>query len=180
MFDPRGVPAPLRSDDDALGARLEDAGLTSSQPPQQAIYDGWLAALLARQGEARAIGQCDRRRRELALDAKLAEVEAFYQRVALPCLYRITPFCEPPALDRVLQDAGYIAMDESRVMAAALQSESLARPARPLRDVGASEFAGIAGALRGSDRRRSRPKGSASSAWRCLRIFSCCTTANGR
>jgi ribosomal protein S18 acetylase RimI-like enzyme len=42
-------------------------------------------------------------------------------------------------------------LDESRVMAAALQSESPARPTRPLREVGASEFAGIAGSLRGSD-----------------------------
>ena len=50
-----------------------------------------------------------------------------------------------------LQDAGYAAFDESRVMAAELQPVSTARPTRPMRDVGASEFAGIVGALRGSD-----------------------------
>ena len=42
MFDPSGVPVEFRSRHDALAARLEDAGLTCSQPPQQSIYDGWL------------------------------------------------------------------------------------------------------------------------------------------
>jgi len=35
MFDPAGLPAELSRTDDSLGARFEDAGLTSSQPPQQ-------------------------------------------------------------------------------------------------------------------------------------------------
>ncbi len=150
MFDPSGVPAEFQSRQDTLAARLEDAGLTCSQPPQQAIYDGWLLryspgkAKRAKSVNAIGAGQ-------LPLDEKIAYVDAFYRAHRLPSLYRITPFSEPPALDRVLQDAGYIALDESRVMAAALPSESPARPARPLREVGASEFAGIAGSLRGSD-----------------------------
>jgi ribosomal protein S18 acetylase RimI-like enzyme len=150
MFDPSGVPAEFQSRQDTLAARLEDAGLTCSQPPQQAIYDGWLLryspgkAKRAKSVNAIGAGQ-------LPLDEKIAHVDAFYRAHRLPILYRITPFSEPPALDRVLQDAGYIALDESRVMAAALLTESPARPARPLREVGASEFAGIAGSLRGSD-----------------------------
>ena len=51
------------------------------------------------------------------LSARSPSVEAFYQRVALPCLYRVTPYSEPEALDRALDRAGYVALDESRVMA---------------------------------------------------------------
>jgi hypothetical protein len=42
MFDPRSIPAELRSSDRAIAARIEDAGLTASQPSQQSFYDGWL------------------------------------------------------------------------------------------------------------------------------------------
>lgn len=150
MFDPSGVPAEFQSRHDALAARFEDAGLTCSQPPQQSIYDGWLLryspgkAKRAKSVNAVGVGQ-------LPLDEKIAYVDAFYRAHRLPSLYRITPFSEPQSLDRDLQDAGYAAFDESRVMAAELQPVSTARPTRPMRDVGASEFAGIVGALRGSD-----------------------------
>jgi len=150
MFDPSGVPEEFRSRHDALAARLEDAGLTCSQPPQQSIYDGWLLRYspgkAKRAKSVNAIGAG-----ALPLDQKIAHVDVFYRAHRLPSLYRITPFSEPPSLDRALQDAGYAALYESRVMAAELPLASSASPARPLRDVGASEFAGVAGALRGSD-----------------------------
>ena len=89
------MPAPLRSADDALGARLEDAGLTSSQPPQQTIYDGWLLRYSPGKAKrARSVNAIGTGR--LPLERKLAEVEAFYRRVGLPCLYRVTPFSQPP------------------------------------------------------------------------------------
>lgn len=150
MFDPRGVPAPLRSVADTLGARLEDAGLTSSQPPQQAIYDGWLLRYSPGKAKrARSVNAIGAGR--LPIERKIAEVEAFYRRVALPCLYRVTPFSEPAALDRVLDGAGYVAVDESRVMALELSARSsVAAPAVETVAADVVEFARIAGTLRGS------------------------------
>lgn len=150
MFDPRGVPAPLRSAADALGARLEDAGLTSSQPPQQTIYDGWLLRYSPGKAKrARSVNAIGAGR--LPLERKLAEVEAFYRRVALPCLYRVTPFSEPPALDHALDRAGYIALDESRVMAFELGAGPTvtAPPVEPAA-IDVAGFARVAGALRDS------------------------------
>ncbi|MGE5713973.1 MAG: GNAT family N-acetyltransferase [Betaproteobacteria bacterium] len=150
MFDPRGLPASLRSTADAVSARLEDAGLTSSQPPQQTIYDGWLLRYSPGKAKrARSVNAIGAGR--LPLELKLAEVEAFYRRVVLPCLYRVTPFSEPPSLDDVLARAGYVALDESRVMALELGAGTpvTAPPVTPIA-VDVVEFARVAGALRGS------------------------------
>lgn len=150
MFDPTVLPAELLSADDALGARLEDAGLTSSQPPQQAIYDGWLLRYspgkAKRARSVNAIGPgC------LPLERKLADVAAFYRGVGLPCLYRITPYSQPVLLDRVLDRAGYVALDESRVMSLELAQRPVhATLSSELVDVDAAEFVRVAGALRGS------------------------------
>ena len=150
MLDPRGLPASLRSAADAVGARLEDAGLTSSQPPQQAIYDGWLLRYSPGKAKrARSVNAIGAGR--LSIERKLAEVESFYRRVALPCLYRVTPYSEPEGLDHALDRAGYVALDESRVMALELG----AGPAVTAAPVGLGavdvvEFAHVAGALRSS------------------------------
>jgi GNAT superfamily N-acetyltransferase len=150
MFDPGRLPAELMRADDALGARLEDAGLTSSQPPQQAIYDGWLLryspgkAKRARSVSAMAAGM-----RPLA--EKLPHVEAFYRRAGLPCVYRITPFTQPAGLDAALAAAGYVAGEESRVMC--LELASRAQPACPspgFTELGLPEFADVVARLRGS------------------------------
>ena len=149
MFDPRGLPAPLRSAADAAGARLEDAGLTSSQPPKQTIYDGWLLRYSPGKAKrARSVNAIGAGR--LPIERKLADVEAFYRRVALPCLYRVTPFSEPALLDRALDRAGYVALDESRVMALELGDRApVTAPSIAPVAVGAVEFARVAGALRG-------------------------------
>jgi GNAT superfamily N-acetyltransferase len=150
MFDPAGLPAELRRADDSLGARLEDAGLTSSQPPQQAIYDGWLLryspgkAKRARSVNAIAAGA-------RPLDEKLAHVEAFYGRVGLPCVFRITPYSKPADLDAVLAVRGFLAREESRVMCTELQ-----KPPGHVSQVGrlttmsGPEFADLVAQLRGS------------------------------
>jgi ribosomal protein S18 acetylase RimI-like enzyme len=149
-FDPATLPAALRNADDALGASLEDAGLTSSQPPQQAIYDGWLLryspgkAKRARSVNAIAGGR-------LALEEKLAAVAAFYRRAGLPCLYRVTPFSQPARLDRALADSGYVALDESRVMAVEPGAvvAVVAPPCTPVQ-LEPADFADAVGALRGT------------------------------
>jgi ribosomal protein S18 acetylase RimI-like enzyme len=150
MLNPADVPAALCSANDALGARLEDAGLTSSQPPQQAVYDGWLLRYSPGKAKrARSVNAIGPGRR--SLDEKLAFVASFYQRVGLPCLYRITPYSQPAALDGALQRAGYAACDESRVMMVDLPAvEAVAAAPRAPAVVDAREFSGIVGKLRGS------------------------------
>ena len=150
MFDPAAIAEGLRSADDALGARLEDAGLSSSQPPQQAIYDGWLLRYSPGKAKrARSVNAVGAGR--ISLDAKLVSVEAFYRRAGLPCLYRITPYSQPAALDGALAAAGYIAREETRVMW--VEAAGAERPLTPpvtTHVVQSDEFAAVAGALRGS------------------------------
>ncbi len=150
MFDPAGLPAELRRADDSLGARIEDAGLTSSQPPQQTIYDGWLLryspgkAKRARSVNAIAAGA-------RTLDEKLAHVEAFYERVGLPCVFRITPYTQPPPLDAALADHGFLAREESRVMWTELEKTSgPVTQAGRFTTLSGPEFADLVARLRGS------------------------------
>jgi ribosomal protein S18 acetylase RimI-like enzyme len=149
MFDPRAVPPALAAPDDALGARLEEAGLSCSQPPQQTIYDGWLLrASPGRAKRARSVNALAAGR--LPLAEKLAHVEAFYRRAALPPVYRITPYTQPAALDAVLADAGYAAADESRVMWRPLDGLAAAPTAAALRELGVDDFVAAVGRLRDS------------------------------
>lgn len=148
MFDPAGLPAELSRADDSLGARFEDAGLTSSQPPQQTIYDGWLLryspgkAKRARSVNAIAAGV-------RPLDEKLAHVEAFYRRVGLPCVFRITPYTQPAGLDAALAAAGFLAREESRVMYTKLAAASAPVASdRRFTMMQASEFTDLVAQLR--------------------------------
>jgi GNAT superfamily N-acetyltransferase len=151
MFDPAGLPAELTLASDPLGARLEDAGLSSSQPPQQTIYDGWLLRYSPGKAKrARSVNAIGPGR--LPLEDKLAHVESFYKRAGLPALYRITPYTQPAGLDAALAAAGYVACDESRVMWTELQrhSSTTLPSDAPLTEVTAAAFADIVAALRGS------------------------------
>ena len=81
-------PVPPRSFDTGLLARIEDAGLNASAPPQQRWMDGWLLrfspgkAKRARCVNAVAAGR-------LALADKLQRCEAVYAEAQLPLLVRI-------------------------------------------------------------------------------------------
>jgi ribosomal protein S18 acetylase RimI-like enzyme len=148
MFDPARVPAGLWAANDALGARLEDAGLTSSQPPQQSIHDGWLLRYSPGKAKrARSVNAIGPGRQPL--DEKLSYVASFYRQVGLPCLYRITPYSQPSALDSALDSAGYVACDESRVMMVELPAADVVAAAPcAAAVVDAAEFSGIVGTLR--------------------------------
>jgi ribosomal protein S18 acetylase RimI-like enzyme len=149
MFDPAALPTEITRADDNFGARLEDAGLTSSQPPQQTIYDGWLLRYSPGKAKrARSVNAIASGVRPLA--EKLAHVEAFYTRVGLPCVYRITPYTQPAGLDAALAGAGYGAREESRVMWADLQALSASTaPVQRFSTLNAPEFADLVASLRG-------------------------------
>jgi len=148
MFDPALVPPELRAADDALAARVEDAGLNAAQPPEQLLYDGWLLrhspgkARRARSVSAIADGR-------LPLQEKIDHCRDFYVQAGLPCLFRITPFSRPAGLDEVLAQRGFVAEDETRVMTLPLVSAGWPSQ-HEAREIGIEEFAQQVGALRGS------------------------------
>jgi len=47
---------------------------------------------------------------------KITQCEAMYAERGLPTIFRLTPFSQPPQLDRALADAGYRVLDRSVVM----------------------------------------------------------------
>jgi ribosomal protein S18 acetylase RimI-like enzyme len=135
-----------------LLARIEEAGLNASAPPQQRLVDGWLVrfsagkAKRARCVNAIAPGQ-------LTLDDKLQLCRRVFDEAGLPMLLRMTPFSQPPHLDRALEDRGMQSLDDTRVMVCA---HPAARPAGPIPPrlqfvpVGHEAFAQAVGTMRGS------------------------------
>ena len=132
--------------------RIEEAGLNAMQTQRQLFYDGWLLRL--------SPGKAKRGRSvnahfgsTLPLPAKIAYCETLYRHHGLPALFRITPFTQPPALDRVLGERGYAAFETTLVQAASLE----ARPepdALPdgvaLTETDVTTFVDVIGDLRGS------------------------------
>lgn len=154
MFDPTAIPESLRTTRDARAARIEDAALTSSQPSQQSLYDGWLLryspgrAKRARSVNAIAAGR-------LPLPEKLEHCRDFYARHGLPCVFRLTPFSLPADLDAQLAVAGFTAAEETRVMQLepALAVEVTAPVCEP-RELDAGEFGAMLGDLHELDATR--------------------------
>lgn len=139
--------------DEALLARVEDASLNASAPPQQRWIDGWLVryspgkARRARCVNAIAPGR-------LSLDEMLRLATQVYTDAGLPMHVRITPFTQPPTLDADLAARGWVAIEVTKVMVRRhLDGLDAANPLpADLRWVAldADRFAATVGALRGS------------------------------
>jgi ribosomal protein S18 acetylase RimI-like enzyme len=101
--------------DEALLARIEDAGINASAPREQRWVDGWLLRLSpgkakrARCIQAVAPGRLD-------IDDKLAVCLPQFAAAGLRAYVRITPFSQPAGLDRHLADLGMRRIDDTRVM----------------------------------------------------------------
>lgn len=147
-----GAAAAARPADGALLARIEDAGLNASAPPQQRVLGGWVLRLSpgkakrARCVNALAVGQ-------LPLDELLARAQAAFRAAGLPFIVRITPFTQPAHLDATLASRGYRRFDDTRVMlrgnAAPPGASGLPRGLSFERP-GHGAFAEAVGSLRGS------------------------------
>lgn len=154
MFDPAAIPAALRLSRTARAARIEDASLTASQPREQSIYDGWLLrhsrgkARRARSVNALAAGA-------LPVSQKIEHCRAFFLQRRLPCLFRITPFSMPATLDRTLADAGWGAIEDTRVMQLELSADDESRGQDAaeftLVELDAAGFGDMLGSLHGLD-----------------------------
>lgn len=136
--------------DDKLLSRIEDAGLNASAPPQQRWLDGWLLRFSAGKAKrARCINAVAAGRMSVA--EKLGFAAAVYREARLPLLVRVTPFSQPPGLDRDLAAMDMARIDDTRVMVLASLAE-LRRPSLPagcrLEEVGPSRLAQAVGQLR--------------------------------
>jgi ribosomal protein S18 acetylase RimI-like enzyme len=141
--------------DDALRARVEDAGINASAPRQQRWVDGWLVRLSPGKAKrARCIQAVAPGR--LGIDEKLALCLPLFAAAGLPPYVRITPFSEPRGLDAHLAALGMARIDDTRVMAVAsldsFAGDGATRSSRAARveSVGAAEFAQWVGVARGS------------------------------
>lgn len=155
-------PQPL--DRDEL-ARIEDAGLNASAPPQQFWMDGWLLRLSPGKAKrARCVNALAPSRAPLAVQLERARQR--FDAAGLPLIVRVTPFAQPAGLDDALAAAGLQRFDDTMVMVADLAdpavvatlaaaatplAASLAAPtAIALAPLQAQAFAELVGALRGS------------------------------
>jgi N-acetylglutamate synthase len=101
--------------------RIEELGLNSSTPPAQLLYDGWLVRLSPGKAKrARSVNAVYAS--SLPLDRKIAHCEQLYEDADLPMLFRITPFSQPPELERALEARGYSRLEPTAVEAAALEA----------------------------------------------------------
>jgi ribosomal protein S18 acetylase RimI-like enzyme len=134
----------------ALLARIEEAGLNASAPPQQRLVDGWLVRFCPGKAKrARCINAIATGR--LPLDERLARCADVYRDVGLPMMVRITPFSMPEGLDEALAARGWHSLDDTRVMV--LKSlDALARIDHDpeIQPLASEPFAHCVGALRGS------------------------------
>lgn len=149
-LDPAAIPGQLRRPDDAGLARVEDAGLNAAQPPEQLLMDGWLLRFSpGKARRARSVNAISAGR--LGLDEKIEICRGRYAVAQLPLLFRITPFSQPDSLDAFLEERGFEAIDETRVMTCMLpaRGDTIAAPCE-FRSVDVHEFASAVGALRGS------------------------------
>ena len=104
--------------DEALLARIEDAGINASAPREQRWVDGWLLRLSPGKAKrARCIQAVAPGR--LGIDAKLALCLPQFAAAGLRPYVRITPFSQPAGLDRHLADLGMARVDDTRVMVVA-------------------------------------------------------------
>jgi len=145
------TPAPV---DEALLARIEDAGINASAPREQRWVDGWLLRLSpgkakrARCIQAVAPGRLD-------IDAKLALCLPLFAAAGLRPYVRITPFSQPARLDCHLADLGMVRVDDTRVMVVASLDAFTAKGADavgagPIEATDPEAFADWVGRARGS------------------------------
>lgn len=149
--DPAGTRPLLPGLPPALLSRVEDAGLNASAPPQQRWLDGWLVRFSPGKAKrARCINAVAEGR--LPLADRLAECESIYRDCGLPMQVRVTPFSCPGGLDAHLAGAGFVAIDDTRVMVAAagLPAAEPLPPHVALQRLEPAAFAEVVGALRGS------------------------------
>lgn len=147
MLDVASIPRELWESNDALAARIEDAALAVAQPAQQAFYDGWLLRYSPGKAKrARSINSIGAGM--LPIADKIAHCRNFYAQRRMSCLFRITPFTQPRELDVQLGAAGFIALQDTRVMKLDLSKIAHDAASPPsVRSIDVGQFADAFGTL---------------------------------
>jgi ribosomal protein S18 acetylase RimI-like enzyme len=102
-----------------LLARVEEAGINASAPREQLWIDGWLVRFSPGKAKrARCIQAVANGR--LPIETRLNRCLHVYTEAGLRPYFRITPFSQPPELDRHLAEMGMERIDDTRVMIAPL------------------------------------------------------------
>jgi GNAT superfamily N-acetyltransferase len=137
--------------------RVEDAGINASAPREQRWVDGWLVRFSPGKAKrARCIQPVAPGR--LPVAEKLALCLPIFASTGLQPYVRVTPFAQPPGLDRTLAALGMDALDETWVMTTpaldAFADESAAASSSDhgagISRIDAASFAEWVGAARGS------------------------------
>lgn len=142
--------------DTTLLARIEDASLNASAPPQQRWLDGWLVRFSPGKAKrARCINAVAPGR--LPLAQKLALCADVYREAGLPMVLRITRFTQPSGLDATLAAQGMTVLDDTRVLVCTALPAATPHPQPPALPPGlrwqaldAERYAEAVGTLRGS------------------------------
>jgi GNAT superfamily N-acetyltransferase len=117
-------------------AALERATLTMVPAPRNGFDGGFvLRAFAGGTGRANAASSLDPSP-DPGLEARVARIAARYEALGLPVRFRATPL-DPPGLETLLAGQGYIAKDETIVLAAPIAGLAAAVPgaeARPAPD----------------------------------------------
>ncbi len=135
--------------------RVEEASFNCVPVQRQLFYDGWVLRVTPSPTK-RARSVTAFFGSTLPLDAKVAYCEAVYERLGLPCLFRLTPFDAPADLDRQLEARGYQSFDDTLVQVMPLeQPPSFAIPGDvDVMSVSANAFSRALAALRGTPARQ--------------------------
>ena len=138
--------------DEALLARIEDAGINASAPREQRWVDGWLVRTCAGKAKrARCIQAVAAGRLKVA--DKLARCRPIYAAAGLQLYVRITPFSQPVGVDAALAALGMARIDDTRVLVKERLDDGDLVPLRPdlhVDLVDSNRFTEWIGAARGS------------------------------
>jgi GNAT superfamily N-acetyltransferase len=98
-----------------LHQRLEEVALNAWPTLQQVLLDGWI--LRFAEGYTRrsnSVNPLYNSHRDL-MD-KIVRCERLYALRGLPCMFRLTPHVQPPDLDSLLEQRGYVSVEPSLVL----------------------------------------------------------------
>lgn len=95
--------------------RIEEVSLNAWPALQQLLFDGWILRFsrgyTKRANSVNALyDSC------LGAEDKIETCESLYTSRGLPTIFRLTPFSQPPCLDKTLADRNYRKMDRTDVL----------------------------------------------------------------
>jgi ribosomal protein S18 acetylase RimI-like enzyme len=107
-----------------LSKRIEEVSLNSWPALQQILYDGWILRF-AKGYTKRANSVNPFFGSSIGVDEKIAYCEKLYTEKGLRPIFRITPFCAPTELDRVLESHHYRKIDPTLVLHLDLEGRNI-------------------------------------------------------